>query len=68
RNDSDWDILILIDKEHNTEIEDRIRERIFDIELDIEEPISTLIYSKSNWANLEITPLFQNIKAEGIRA
>ncbi len=65
---SDWDILILIselDVSRNTEME--YREEIFEIELEIGEPISTFVFSKKEWETKHhITPLYQNIKKEGI--
>lgn len=66
--DSDWDILILLDSlnvTHQTEKE--YREELFEVELEIGEPISTFVYSKSIWESLHsITPLYQNIKRDGI--
>ena len=66
-DESDWDILILTSVNLSKGIKKRIKDAIFDIELDAEEPISTLIYSKDGWGELEITPLYQNIKSEGVR-
>lgn len=66
-NESDWDILILTSVNLSKGKKKRIKDAIFDIELDAEEPISTLIYSKDGWEELEITPLYQNIKSEGVR-
>ncbi len=68
RNDSDWDVLVLTERELNYKLENKIRSIIFEIELEVEEPISTLIYSKKEWMELEVTPLYQNIKSEGVRA
>ena len=43
------------------------REELFDIELEIEEPISTFVYSKSEWeSKFVVTPLYKNIKKDGI--
>ena len=66
--DSDWDILILLnvlDVDRQTEKE--YREELFDIELKVEEPISTFVFSKNAWeTKYAVTPLFKNIKKEGI--
>ena len=66
--DSDWDILILLNQPNvNRLIEKEYRDELFDIELEIGEPISSFIFSKSDWEQKhEITPLYQNIKKEGI--
>ena len=65
---SDWDILILLNKlKVNKFIEKEYREELFDIELEIEEPISTFVYSENDWkTKYSVTPLYQNIKREGI--
>lgn len=68
RPDSDWDILILLSElevSRNTEME--YREEMFDVELEIGEAISTFVFSKTVWETKHsITPLYQNIKTEGI--
>ena len=66
--DSDWDILILINKpKKNRAVEVGYRDEIFQVELEVGEPISTIIYSKSDWETIHVhTPLYQNIKKEGI--
>jgi len=66
--DSDWDILILLSQSNVSRlIEKEYRDELFDIELEIGEPISALVYSKNDWDQKHaITPLYQNIKREGI--
>jgi predicted nucleotidyltransferase len=67
--ESDWDILILIDKDKpNRSVEDTYRDVIFQLELELGESISTIIYSKSDWETRHIfSPLYQNIKKEGLK-
>lgn len=67
--ESDWDILILIDRpKANRSVEDRYRSEMFELELELGEPISTFVYSKSDWeSKFLFTPLYQNIKKEGIK-
>lgn len=67
--ESDWDILILIDKpKKNRSVEESYRDEMFQLELELGEPISTFVYSKEDWENKYIfTPLYQNIKKEGVR-
>jgi len=67
-DESDWDILILIDKpKKNRMIEEIYRDEMFHLELELGEPISTFIYSKNDWETRFVyTPLYQNIKQEGI--
>ena len=67
--ESDWDILILMDQpKANRSVEDRYRSEMFELELELGEAISTLVYSKSDWKTKFLyTPLYQNIKKEGIK-
>ena len=64
--DSDWDFLILTSQRVNEKLKRTIREKLIDTELEAEEVISTLIYSKKSWLNYKNTPLFENISSEGI--
>jgi uncharacterized protein len=68
RSDSDWDILILVDSNKVTnEIEDQFRDGLYDIELDSGQIISIFIYPKSLWeSSLRYSPLYKNVKKEGI--
>ncbi len=67
-NESDWDILILLNKlQIDRYTEKKYREELFDIKLEIGEPISTFVFSKFDWETKHsITPLYHNIKREGI--
>ncbi len=66
--ESDWDILVLLNKPNvNFKDEQKIRHKLFDIELETGESISTFVYSQKDWeTRLSETPLFKNIKREGI--
>ena len=66
---SDWDLLILLSrKEVPLETEIKFMDDLYEVELETGEAISPLIYSKSDWnTRHHITPLYQNIKKEGIR-
>lgn len=67
-SNSDWDILILLNNiEVDRKIEREYREELFDIELEVGEPISTFVYSKKDWeSKLSATPFYHNIKKDGI--
>ncbi len=66
---SDWDLLILLNQNRVPfEYETKIMDAFYDIELETGEVFSPLIYSKKDWdKNYRITPLFENIKKEGVR-
>lgn len=65
RNDSDWDILIITESEADYLFQRKIRDEICDIELAFRMPVSTIIVNKNKWKQLEVTPLYKNVIAEG---
>jgi predicted nucleotidyltransferase len=67
--DSDWDILILINNQTVTsEIEDKFRDVLYNIELESGQIISTFIYPISFWNNtLKYSPLYKAVKKEGVK-
>lgn len=69
KKQSDWDILILISHSKITfDLEKRIIDSLYDIEIETGEVISPLIYSKKDWDKKHFfTPLYENINREGIR-
>jgi predicted nucleotidyltransferase len=68
-NDSDWDILILLDSLKVTRnMEKEYREELFEVELETGEPISTFVFSKQDWESKHsATPLYRIIKRDGIQ-
>lgn len=66
---SDWDLLILLNSQRiSFDFETKLMDEFYDVELETGEIISPLIYSKNDWNdNHSITPLFKNIKKQGIR-
>ena len=67
KDDSDWDILILINDIVTTEIESAFRYKLFDLELETGEVFSTFVYSTDTWNKKhKVTPFYKSIKKEGI--
>jgi uncharacterized protein len=66
---SDWDLLILLNlKSISFELETKLMDEFYELELETGEIISPLIYSKKDWAKRHtLTPLYENIQKEGIR-
>ncbi len=62
---SDWDILILTSKKRTVELESRLRDSIYEIELEHLEPASIIILNQQEWQGMEITPFYQNVTIEG---
>ena len=68
RPDSDWDILVLTDYSIDMVIERKFRDKLYDLELEIGEPLSIFVYSKSDWQTKQrITPFYENVTQEGVR-
>ena len=68
KKDSDWDILILIDKKVTNEIEDDFRDDLYNLELESGQIISTFIYSKDYWkSSLIYSPFYKNVINEGVK-
>jgi predicted nucleotidyltransferase len=67
KNNSDWDFLIILNQNVNEKLKDEIRNELFEMELESDQVISSIIHSKQSWNNLSITPLYKNIYKEGIR-
>lgn len=69
RKQSDWDILILLNiPKVSFELEKRLIDELYEIEIETGEVISPLIYSKNEWnERFGITPLFEKINHDGIR-
>ena len=66
--DSDWDILILVDSKTDLDYERVFRHRLYEIELDLDEAFSISVYNKDEWrSKYWMTTLFQNIVREGLR-
>lgn len=67
RPDSDWDILILVNTEADIETEKVFRHKLFEVELELGEALSTFVYNKQEWkSKYWMTPLYKNISNEGI--
>lgn len=66
---SDWDLLILLNKSNIPfDFETKFMDKFYELELETGKIISPLIYSKKDWnSNYSVTPLFENIKKEGVR-
>lgn len=64
---SDWDILILLDRESITpELEESVIYPLYDLEFDTGEIITPVVYTENEWfSKYKITPFFNNVMQEG---
>ena len=66
--ESDWDILILLDQDKVSRLEEvPFRNNIFDLQLEYGEDISIFALSKKEWnGKHSVTPFYQNVMKERI--
>ncbi|MBF0452084.1 MAG: nucleotidyltransferase domain-containing protein [Candidatus Magnetomorum sp.] len=65
---SDWDFLILVDHAINKRTKDEIKDCLYDIELEYNEILSSIIRTKHEWNSSKYSamPFKKNIEKEGI--
>jgi predicted nucleotidyltransferase len=66
REESDWDFLILTESEATEEFKKKIRSVLFNVGLENNQVISSIIESKNEWRKLKLTSLYKNIQDEGV--
>jgi len=68
RSESDWDFLVLVDGPADDSRVDEIRHRIYEIEWESGQVLSSIVRSREEWNTrpLRSTPFHQNIELEGI--
>jgi predicted nucleotidyltransferase len=66
-SDSDWDFLILTDINTN-ELTDRIRHKIYEVEWETGEVLSSIIRSRREWNSRKyrLLPFRRNVDKEGV--
>ena len=67
KKESDWDLLILLNKNEITrEIERSITYPLYDLEFDTGELISPMVYTENEWnTKYSVTPFYHNVMNEG---
>lgn len=67
KTDSDWDILVLTNYPSNLDIEQKFRDKVYDVELETGQALSIFVYSKDDWnTKQKISPFYENVNTEGI--
>lgn len=67
RPDSDWDILILLNKQKiEAEDYDNVSYPLVELGWSLNECISPVLYTVRDWMKYHFTPFFHNVKDEGI--
>jgi len=64
---SDWDLLILTNHPISLKEEQKFMDNLYELELELEEVFSPLIYSMIDWkTKYPVTPLYEHIVKEGV--
>ena len=68
KTDSDWDLLILINKNLTEKEKLKIQHTLYEVELEADEIINAIIHSENEWNNplMQVSPFYENVKKEGI--
>jgi uncharacterized protein len=68
KKDSDWDILILVDKPKVTFKDEQVfNHKLYDVGLETNQCIMAFVRSKKEWNTKHyVTPLYKNIQKEGM--
>jgi len=68
REDSDWDLLVLVDGEVDRKRKKIFNSKMFRVDLDYETTISAFLKSNNEWATPfeQASPFYHNVKEEGI--
>ena len=66
--DSDWDFLILLPSPRDKMLEAQIKDRLYDVELETDTILSSVVRSKREWrsARYAVLPLRQQIERDGV--
>jgi predicted nucleotidyltransferase len=65
---SDWDFLILVDGTVSDDRVDRIRHRLYEVEWESGEVLSSIVRNRREWDSLPLssTPFHRNVELEGV--
>lgn len=66
--DSDWDFLILLPSARDKKLEAQIKDSLYDVELETDTVLSSVIRSKKEWrsSRYAVLPLHQQIEKDGV--
>ena len=66
--DSDWDVLVVLDKDKVTSDDfDLIAFPLYDVGIKQDAAVSVNVYALPDWRKHNFTPFFKNVEREGIR-
>lgn len=66
KHDSDWDILVLTEREIDFSTQKEIRHKVFDLELEYAQAVTAMFIDRKLWNKLSITGFYENVINDGI--
>lgn len=68
-SESDWDLLILVDGPLDDKRTDRVRHRLYEIEWETGDVISSIVRNREEWNSdlYRSMPFYQRVMQEGVR-
>lgn len=67
RSNSDWDLLILLNKEKLVQDDyDKVSYPFVLLGCDIGEEINPIMYTQKEWDSYQVTPFYENVQRDGI--
>jgi len=66
--DSDYDVLVVVDGLVDMDLEDAIRSRAYPLELETGAVITLMVYSRQDWDSprYQVMPFHRNVEREGV--
>lgn len=66
-SDSDWDVLILLDKDRITPVDmNEISYPIRELGWEVDQVVNPIMYTMKDWERKSFTPFYKNVISEGI--
>ncbi len=66
RDDSDWDFLVLTEKQITQELKNRISDSLCEAELDTGQVLTTIVQNAVIWKKYSDTPIYKNVTRDSI--
>jgi uncharacterized protein len=66
KDDSDWDFLILTEKQVTQDLKNTISDLLFETELDTDQILTAIIQNKTTWKHYNESPIYRNITKDCI--
>jgi predicted nucleotidyltransferase len=66
RDDSDWDLLLLLNRDHHSDDFDKISYPLMELGFDLGQYFSVHTYTQQEWDNMSFLPFYKNVERDKI--